>query len=142
MDIDNTQISKGTWRYLSVRDVALEHSVVVGASLQNCELRNLTASNSRTWDTSFRRVTFSGGGTSDLDACTWYRTRFYNNDFDGVYFDWCDFSNGRLSRCDLSSMRFEDCDFRYCRMDGCDISGLTIDGVNVKEAIEFYKKKR
>ena len=30
--------------------------------------------------------------------------------------------------------------FADCKIENCDISGMTIDGIDVKEALEFYKK--
>ena len=30
--------------------------------------------------------------------------------------------------------------FAVCKVENCDIPGMTIDGIDVKEALEFYRK--
>ena len=104
-------------------------------------------------DGSMDGVSFRFFGTDRMD---WY---------DGKMTNWritdCDFSNALLYDTWLGNSKFTDTridnsDFRYvwftgstfsgggftnCKIENCDISGMTIDGINVKEALEFYKKK-
>lgn len=105
-------------------------------------------------DGSMDGVSFRFFGTDKLD---WY---------DGKMTNWrvtdCDFSNALFYDTWLGNSKFaetgmDNSDFRYvlftgstfsgggfanCKIENCDISGMTIDGINVKDALEFYKKTK
>jgi len=103
--------------------------------------------------------------TSDLANISWLRCAMGNADwYDNYMGGWritdCFFGDALIYANTLERNRFfsnymVDCDFRYnnmenslftggslknCKIKGCDISGMTIDGINVKDALEFYKK--
>ena len=104
-------------------------------------------------DGSMDGVSFRFFGTDKMD---WY---------DGKMTNWrvtdCDFGNALIYDSYMGKSKFIDStldnsDFRYtglsdsifkdvrftnCKLESCHIAGMTIDGINVKEALEFYKKQ-
>ncbi|MCL2512317.1 MAG: MerR family transcriptional regulator [Oscillospiraceae bacterium] len=60
------------------------------------------------------------------------RSKFYKN-----YMAGCDFRYNNLE-----NSTFTGGNLKNCKIMACDISGLTIDGVNVMDALEFYKMNR
>ena len=95
--------------------------------------------------------------------------RFFGVDrldfYDGKMQNWrvtdCDFGNALIYDTWMGNSKFvdtslDDSDFRYawftrstfsnggfadCKIENCDISGMTIDGINVKDALEYYKNR-
>lgn len=70
------------------------------------------------------------------------RSKLYDIDF-----DWSDLSGVNLVeskiRCtNLYGAAIENSCFANARLSSCDIDGMTVDGVNVKEAIEFFRNER
>lgn len=104
-------------------------------------------------DGSMDGVSFRFFGTDKID---WY---------DGKMTNWritdCDFGGTLVYDSWMGNSKFVDTsidnsDFRYvgfsrsvfsggwfvdCKIENCDISGMTIDGINVKEALEYYKNR-
>lgn len=56
-----------------------------------------------------------------------YDTSLDNSDFRYAYFTGSTFNGGN---------------FKDCQITNCDIGGMTIDGINVKDALEYYKNGR
>ncbi|MDF2542447.1 MAG: transcriptional regulator, MerR family [Herbinix sp.] len=104
-------------------------------------------------DGSMDGVSFRFFGVDQLDFYDGKMTNWRIND--------CDFSGAIIYDTWLGNSKIYDSsldnsDFRYanftgstfyggnlknCQINQCDIQGLTIDGINVKEALEFYKKR-
>ncbi len=94
-------------------------------------------------DGSMDGVSFRFFGTDRLD---WY---------DGKMTNWrvtdCDFGNALIYDSYIGNSKFIDStldncvflfnSFKKCKIDNCDISGMTIDGINVKDALDFYKNQ-
>ncbi len=57
------------------------------------------------------------------------RSRFYSD-----YMGDCDFRYTNLERSKFTDVNFKDCVFT-----GCDLEGMVIDGINVSEALQYYK---
>jgi DNA-binding transcriptional MerR regulator len=104
-------------------------------------------------DGSMDGISFRFFGTDKID---WY---------DGKMTNWritdCDFGGTLVYDSWMGNSKFidtsiDDSDFRYvgftrsvfsggwfvdCKIENCDISGMTIDGIDVKEALEYFKKR-
>lgn len=59
-------------------------------------------------------------------------SRFYENTI----------SNSDFRYTDFAESAFKNSIFKDCKFTDCDICGMTIDGINVEEALEYYKNKR
>lgn len=63
---------------------------------------------------------------------TWMgNSKFYDTGLGNSEFNYVDFGNST----------FSGGSFKDCKIENCDISGATIDGVNVVEALKYYKDK-
>ena len=49
----------------------------------------------------------------------------------------CDFRYTSLKR-----SKFIGVDFNNCELSGCSIKGMTIDGIDVEEALSFYRNNK
>ncbi len=102
-------------------------------------------------DGSMDDVSFRFFGTERLD---WYDGKMTNwritdcNMSNATFYDtwmeYCKFYETGLDKSDFRYARFNESafknsDFENCVLNDCNISGMTIDGINVKEALEFYK---
>jgi len=140
LGLNYVTVKENHWENVLLRGLRVQHSNFQDVYLENCDLRDLHLRNCEVRDLRFENLTISGGLGGLMDWCEWKDTRFYQDDFDDPRFERCEFKSGRFYSCDFTSMRFEYCDLRYCRFEDCDFHGTTIDGVNVEEAIEFYKQ--
>jgi uncharacterized protein YjbI with pentapeptide repeats len=99
-------------------------------------------------------VSFRFFGTDRLD---WYDGKMTNwrvtdCDFSGalIYDTWMGNSkyydsglnNGEFEYVSFDNSKFNHGSFKECKIEKCEISGMTIDGINVKDALEFYKNKK
>ncbi|MCL2433358.1 MAG: pentapeptide repeat-containing protein, partial [Clostridia bacterium] len=57
-------------------------------------------------------------------------TRIYESGLNGSAFQYATFDDSN----------FNGSSFKNCKIQNCDLTGLTIDGINVKDALEFYKQ--
>ena len=105
-------------------------------------------------DDSMDGVSFRFFGTDRLD---WYDGKMTNwrvtdCDFSGalIYDTWMGNSkyydsglnNGEFEYVSFDNSKFNHGSFKECKIEKCEISGMTIDGINVKDALEFYKNKK
>lgn len=59
------------------------------------------------------------------------RSRFYSS-----YMGDCDFRYTNLER-----SKFKSVNLTNCELENCDLTGMTVDGINVEEALEYYRNK-
>ena len=105
-------------------------------------------------DGSMDGVSFRFFGTDRLD---WYDGKMTNwrvtdCDFSGVliYDTWMGNSifydsglnNGEFNYVSFDNSKFNGGSFKECKIEKCEISDMTIDGINVKDALEFYKNSK
>ena len=110
----------------------LRSARIDGVHVEGSEIRDLR----------LERTSVYGGTGGLVDYCDWSDTRFYEGGFSDCSFESGEFDDCRFERATLKGVKFRGCDFRDVEMSDCDIDGLEIDGVDVKDAIEEYRKHR
>ena len=69
-------------------------------------------------------------------------SKLYDIDCDGSDLSGVNLVGSRLRCINLFGAEIENSCLANVRLSGCDIGGMTVDGVNVKEAVEAYKKAK
>ncbi len=93
----------------------------------------------------FERIDFSGANFDDVNFSG---ANFDDVDFSGVDFGAADMSGANFDGADMSGASFCDvdlsgADFSGAAFDGgCEFNGATVDGIDIAEAIRFYKENQ
>jgi hypothetical protein len=77
------------------------------------------------------RITDNFFGEALIYANTLERSRFFSN-----YMVDCDFRYNNLE-----NSIFTGGSLKNCKIENCDLTGMTIEGINVEEALEYYKRQ-
>ncbi len=119
---ERCRIYELNWRYGEIRDVYVYYTTLSDVRLE--------------------RLRINGGLSGLAEWCQIDNMRFYQTDFNRCRFDYCELSNCDFNQAKLAGVTFRYCDFSDVELQHCDISGMTIDGIDVEEAIKFYKKNK
>ncbi len=69
------------------------------------------------------------------------RTKLYDIDFDRSDLSGVNLVESKIRCTNLYGAAIENSCFANASLSGCDIDGMTVDGVNVKEAVEFFRRE-
>lgn len=142
LDLDSANVNQGRWEGASIANLRADRCELSDIYWSGGRMTGLHLYNTRLSNIRFERVEVYGGLGGLVDWCDWSSTRFYHDDFDRCAFDYCEFTYSRFERAEFRSVTFRYCDFSRVELEGCDISGMTIDGIDVEDAVEFYKNNR
>lgn len=88
---------------------------------------------------SFNNINLHGAKFTDINmSCTFYGGLTLENS----YFGCVNLNNAIFENPSFEGASFKNCTFKDAVIESCNLDGMKIDGIDVAEAIEFYKKNK
>jgi len=128
-----TDVSPKDDRYL-LRDTQIKR-----ARFENINMTGAEFDNVKMTDGSFNNVNMTNVKFSDINMTG---AQFGGMCMNKTHYGCVDMRDASFVNPDLTGTSFKDCNFSNVKLEGCAIDKMTIDGINVAEAIEFYKKNK